>query len=195
MHLIIDQAKKNTILPSVIRAAVQLFVEKGIDGTTIKDIAALAHVSEGALYRHFKSKEALAWHIFVTHVNDFSIDLLAAVRPHKKTKDKIHAYISTCFKAFEEEQELFTYLLVSEHRELRNLPPSYKHPGHVAMELVEEGQKAGDLKPMDVYVAGSIFVGAIIRLCVAKMYGGIKGDLRKHTDEVAASLWGALNNK
>src|SRR5215467_4596367 len=40
-------------------AAIRLFAERGIDGTTVRDIAALAGVSPGLLRHHFGSKEAL----------------------------------------------------------------------------------------------------------------------------------------
>ena len=43
------------------RAATELFAAKGIDGVSIAEIAALAGVSQGALYRHYASKEDLAW--------------------------------------------------------------------------------------------------------------------------------------
>ncbi|HNC74736.1 MAG TPA: helix-turn-helix domain-containing protein, partial [Elusimicrobiota bacterium] len=75
MKLIVEEGKAGTVLPRVMRAALRLFVEKGINATTIKDIARAGGVSEGALYRHFKSKEDLAFHIFTTHLNDFTMRL------------------------------------------------------------------------------------------------------------------------
>ena len=40
-------------------AAIRLFAERGIDGTTVRDIAQAAGVSPGLLRHHFGSKEAL----------------------------------------------------------------------------------------------------------------------------------------
>src|SRR5581483_2784551 len=40
-------------------AAIRLFAERGIDGTTVRDIAKEAGVSPGLLRHHFGSKEAL----------------------------------------------------------------------------------------------------------------------------------------
>ncbi|GAA2585204.1 TetR/AcrR family transcriptional regulator [Dactylosporangium fulvum] len=40
-------------------AAIRLFAERGIDGTTVRDITQLAGVSPGLLRHHFGSKEAL----------------------------------------------------------------------------------------------------------------------------------------
>jgi AcrR family transcriptional regulator len=40
-------------------AAIRLFADRGIDGTTVRDIAREAGVSPGLLRHHFGSKEAL----------------------------------------------------------------------------------------------------------------------------------------
>jgi AcrR family transcriptional regulator len=48
------------------RAAVDLFAANGFDGVSIADIAAAAGVSQGALYRHYASKEELRWTLFST---------------------------------------------------------------------------------------------------------------------------------
>jgi AcrR family transcriptional regulator len=164
MHFIVEQSKTKTLLPKIMRAAVRLFVEKGIDGTTTKDIAAKSGVSEGALYRHFKSKEDLAYHLFAVHVNDFTMDLATRVAEVSDFRQKVHAYITTCFEAFETERDLFTYLILSEHRELDRFPSTFKHPGHVAVDLVTAGQKAKVFREMDPYIGASILVGSIIRL-------------------------------
>ena len=43
----------------IIDAAKPLFAEKGFNGTSVRDIAKVAQVSEALLYRHFPSKEAM----------------------------------------------------------------------------------------------------------------------------------------
>jgi AcrR family transcriptional regulator len=44
---------------SIVQASTPLFARKGFDGTTTREIASAAGVSEALLYRHFASKEAL----------------------------------------------------------------------------------------------------------------------------------------
>lgn len=47
----------------ILEAAMQLFVQKGFAPTSVQDIADLAGVSVGLVYRHFASKDALFAHI------------------------------------------------------------------------------------------------------------------------------------
>jgi len=193
MHLIIDKAKMNTKLPKVMKAALQLFTKKGIEGTTIKDIASKARVSEGALYRHFKSKDELAWHLFTTHLTDFTTDLTTKVLEQYTAEKRILAFVSECFKAFEENQDLFTYLILSEHRELKKYPEKQMHPGHLILKIIQDGQKDGTIKKGNPYVLGSLVLGGIIRTCVVKIHGGIQKNLTVYEKEVSERLWRMLN--
>ena len=137
MKLVIEKSKENTILPEVMKSAIKLFVEKGIERTTTKDIAKLSGVSEGALYRHFKSKNDLAWYIFTTNLNEFSNYLSGEVESEKSSYERIKKFVTVCFDSYEKNKNLFTFLILSEHRELDKYSVNHMHPGHVAIKIVE----------------------------------------------------------
>jgi len=174
------------------RTAVHLFVKKGIDGTTIKDIAKAAKVAEGALYRHYKSKEDLAWELFSTHLSKFTADLMGKVYPEPTAEKRIHMFVEESFTAFEQDPELYSYLILQEHSELLKYSESYVHPGHVVTKIIEDGQKSGEIRSGDPFVLGSMFVGGVIRVCVVKMYGNITEDLKGFVDVVAQMSWTML---
>ncbi len=195
MNIIIDQKKEHTKLPGVMRAALHLFVKKGIDGTTIKDIAREAGVAEGALYRHFKSKDDLAWNLFSTHLDAFTKELGAKVFTETGAKERIRTFVSESFAAFESDHDLYTYLILREHSELEKFAQAYTHPGHVVIRIIEEGQKSGEIRAGDPYVLGAMFVGGVIRVAVVKMYGNIHENLDQHSAAVADMIWTMLQNK
>jgi len=62
----------------LLRAAADVFAERGYDGTRVADIAAAAGVSNGALYAHFASKAELLVDALRTHGRRLLADLLAA---------------------------------------------------------------------------------------------------------------------
>ncbi|GEM45611.1 TetR/AcrR family transcriptional regulator [Deinococcus cellulosilyticus] len=53
------ERKKAATRDAIANAALKLFLEKGFDGVSIKDIADLADVSTTTVFKHFPSKEAL----------------------------------------------------------------------------------------------------------------------------------------
>jgi AcrR family transcriptional regulator len=62
----------------LLRAAADVFAERGYDGTRVADIAATAGVSNGALYAHFDSKAELLLAALRAHGRRELADLLAA---------------------------------------------------------------------------------------------------------------------
>jgi AcrR family transcriptional regulator len=48
----------------ILRAAVQLFAEKGFDATTVQEIVDAAEVTKGALYHYFDAKDDLLFEIY-----------------------------------------------------------------------------------------------------------------------------------
>jgi AcrR family transcriptional regulator len=62
----------------LLRAAAAVFAERGYDGTRVADIAAVAGVSNGALYAHFESKAELLVQALRTHGRRLLAELFAA---------------------------------------------------------------------------------------------------------------------
>jgi AcrR family transcriptional regulator len=62
----------------LLRAAPDVFAERGYDGTRVADIAAAAGVSNGALYAHFGSKADLLVSALRTHGRRLLADVFAA---------------------------------------------------------------------------------------------------------------------
>jgi AcrR family transcriptional regulator len=64
-------------------AAIRLFAERGIDGTTVRDIAREAGVSSGLLRHHFGSKEALR-----EACDTYALDRLVKIKEELVFNDK-----------------------------------------------------------------------------------------------------------
>ena len=54
-------------------AAAQLFARQGYHGTSTREIAQLAHISENTLFRYFDSKEELFWSALNSHFGNLEL--------------------------------------------------------------------------------------------------------------------------
>jgi AcrR family transcriptional regulator len=55
---------------SILKAALELFKKKGLEGTTTKEISKKADIAEGTLFNYFKTKEDLALYFFQKETED-----------------------------------------------------------------------------------------------------------------------------
>lgn len=65
---------------SILQAAIKLFAQKGYDATPLSEIAREAEVSEGAIFRHFQTKEDLLHQIIIEIRDNFLADIDANFR-------------------------------------------------------------------------------------------------------------------
>jgi AcrR family transcriptional regulator len=192
MEWLFETKKRDTKLPQLIRSAVKLFVEQGIDATTTKQIAEAADVAEGTIYRHFKSKDELAYSVFLTHLEAFSRELEKVAMPVTGTKEKIRALVQCYFSFFEEERTLFEYILASEHRELKKYPLSAQQPLHVLLDILKAGVAKGDIPEQDITFAAAYIIGMVSRVSIFRSYGRIQENLVFHIDQVTDACWKVL---
>jgi AcrR family transcriptional regulator len=169
--------------------ALRLFVEKGIAETSIRDIARAAAVAEGALYRHFASKEDLAWRLFADQYAALGAAVEGVQAAAPSFRGKIEAMVRHFAAAFDDNPTLFSYLLLSQHDQVRKVTPQMPNPLSVVRRVVAEGlaQHPGDRR--DPAVVSAMVLGVVLQVAVERTYGRIAVPLSSLADTLAAACW------
>lgn len=95
----------------ILRAALELFTEKGLCETSIRDIGRAAGLSNPALYKHYKSKEALAQELFVSCYRWLHSALERVVAGESESfAVQFATYCSVFFRRFDTAPEAVIYL-------------------------------------------------------------------------------------
>lgn len=178
--------------PQIMAAALKLFVEKGINGTTIRDIAQEAGVAEGAMYRHFKSKDELARRLLSDNLKRLMNELKKKVRVNNATYEKIRAIVATILAFWQEEPLLCSYVFLAEHTELNKFIKEKTRPKEVLIKIIEEGKKAGILREIDSTLGAAMVIGIIHRIIIFKKIGFLQMGLSVLIDEITDSTWRIL---
>lgn len=88
---------------SIDQAAMEIFAQQGYAGATIKEIAAKAGVTEGAIYRHYASKEEMALSLFTEEMADISDQLSQALKSPLSPAKKLRTIIGNLYQAYQNE--------------------------------------------------------------------------------------------
>jgi AcrR family transcriptional regulator len=176
----------------VARAALQLFVEKGVGSTTVRDIAAAAGVAEGSLYRHYESKEALAWDLFASAFTELAAELERLQKTERTLRAKVGAMIRHFCAFFDRDRTLFSYLLLSQHSQLRRVTAEMPHPINVLQRVIHGGMRRGEIPRGDPNLATSMVMGLVLQAAVDRVYGRVRQDLTRLADVLVAAAWRVL---
>jgi AcrR family transcriptional regulator len=94
----------------ILLAAMKLFSEHGLDGTSIRDIAKESGYTNPALYKHFASKEELALHLFETCHQRLYGRCKAAIEAGTTFDAKLEGYIGQFLALVDEYPEAMAFL-------------------------------------------------------------------------------------
>jgi AcrR family transcriptional regulator len=176
----------------IIEGALRLFAEKGVDATSIRDIASSAAITEPAVYRHFRSKEDLVWEIFWSGYRGFG-ETLRAVAAEGGLRERLAAMVDTICGLFDRDQPLFRFLLLTQHGQLGKITEREKSPVQVLHDQLAAAIKAGALPKQDSELATSTVFGIVLQAATFKVYGRLDRPLSHYAPHLAAACWAALN--
>src|ERR1700757_32615 len=153
---------------AIVAAAVPLFARRGFAGTTTRELAEAAGISEALLFRHFPSKKHLYGEILQLGCEgDPALERLAALEPSTATLVHMITFMVRYFLlGGVDRAELDTRLRLLLHsfledgeyaRELFDTIFERVHPLFVAS--IEAATAAGDLKPEPIASANRFWFG------------------------------------
>jgi AcrR family transcriptional regulator len=176
----------------IARTALRLFVEKGIDGATIRDLAAAAGIAEGTLYRHYPGKDALAWDLFSRNYIAFALELHRLQAGHATLRGKLDAMVRQFCAFFDQDPLLFSYLLLAQHGQLQKVTPDMPNPVEVVREVLAAGMDRGEIPAGDPNVAAAMVLGIVLQVAVFKIYQRLPQSLTSLAEILMAACWRVL---
>ena len=174
-------------------AALQLFVDKGVDATSIRDIAASVGFSDGALYRHYASKDQLVWDLFRESFESYARTLSNLAAGHRGSRGKIAAMVRGFCDLFDADSRLFRFLLLVQHGQLARVEPGMANPVETVRGVIAAGMARGDIPAGDPDLATAMVMGIILQTATFKVYGRIRQPLGELAPTLAAACWKTLS--
>ncbi len=189
-------AKPTTKLESIEKTAIRLFASRGINQVTIKDIASEARCSEGALYRHYTSKEEMALILYKNELEKFGALLKSILQGGGTFSERTKSAVEFFYSFFDQDPITFKFILLSEHHfpQKNKLNPKL-NPHNLVFDFVRAGFKSGEFKIYDPELSASILLGIVLQPATLRATGRLRGKMSGKTNEVVKACLRALNSK
>jgi TetR/AcrR family transcriptional regulator, repressor of fatR-cypB operon len=100
---------------AILDAALTLFAERGFHGTSVPDIAKLAAVGAGTIYRYFEGKEALVNALYQHHKTELGQALLAGFDPSASPRASFHHFWNAAIGFAQKSPRAFQFLELHHH--------------------------------------------------------------------------------
>lgn len=173
----------------ILESAEKIFSERGYYDTKVYQIAELAGVSVGTIYRFYESKEELYSEVIRTKLEELESRVFRAVEGKEPVK-ALESYVETVINFFEDEKQFFELFmrevgsLVVPNEARLNLSEWYDRYANRMAEIVEEGIKQGVFREFHSKAVILAISGALKNI----LYASIKGFVDLKPEEIKKVL-------
>jgi len=173
-------------------AGLKLFVEQGVAETTTRDLARVAGIAEGTLYRHYASKDELIADLFATHYAAYARRLDELLAPETGFRRKLRVMITDVCRLYDSDPTLFRFLLLTQHRAMPRLPADFSGPVDVVHGLAAAAIAAGEIRVDDSELATAMILGLVLHPATAIVYGRLAPPMARFAEAIIAASERAL---
>ncbi len=155
----------------ILLAARKVFIEKGLDGARMQEIADEAGINKALLHYYFRSKDKLFEMIFMEELGKFfpkMVTLMAS--PEVSFKDKIKAFVDTYITIFINNPFLAPFIIREIHRDPATITNYFSkagiNPEHIKFALSMLGQQLNM-----TFDEARHFIVTLISMCIFPFAG------------------------
>ncbi len=176
----------------ILAAALELFERKGFDGTAVPELARRAGVGTGTIYRYFATKEALLNALYQRWKAAYNGVVLAEMPADLDIRERFGLYWRRMAGFAQAEPRATRFMELHHHAAYldetsRALARRYQA---VAMAFIDEGVRAGVLKPLAPDFVVALMWGALVGM--VKICGDLTPTLIAEAEDC---LWDAVKAK
>jgi len=161
-----DQQARET-RAKLIETALHLFADKGVDSTSIKDIAREAGVAQGLLYHYFSGKDDLLWRVLETHSFMPHLEQALSREGTRPAVDVLRS-VALEFNAFLQVRQTRMRLIMSELQTNARVRELWEESIRREISLLEDFLRArvsaGELRPHTVEVMAYMLLHGVVTL-------------------------------
>jgi AcrR family transcriptional regulator len=159
----------------------------------MRDVAEALGVSEPAVYRYFASKDEMFSWTFMNAYARIAKGVTEAAADDGSLDNVARAIVAMFAGMFDTERNLFTFVLIDQHRRLPDIPDD---PAVNAVSAVKEVLRraaiAGRARISDLDLAAAASIGIVVQAGIFTHYGRLRGPLSARAEAMTRAVLAAL---
>jgi AcrR family transcriptional regulator len=181
----------------ILDAALSCFLKKGFAGTTIEDIRTLSKASHGSIYHQFRSKDEIAFVLFIEGMQNYHQQVIKSVESANNAREVLHSIIHTHIRITVEDPEVSRYLTqISMADDVGDIEEQYEKLNDDFAEDIWLSLKPyvekNEIRQLPLELYFSIIIGPGAHLSRSWLRKRIKKNPMDSVEELTDAAWNSL---
>lgn len=177
---------------AILKAAEELFSEKGLRGVSIDEVSSRSAVSKGLVSYHFNSKEELFTTVTKALMESLLQEMAAIAQDSKSVREKVRDIAKAFLRLTASQRNLWLVAMYEAPTlggNLRRLLTEYRRRKLVHIRsIVDQGVASGELKKVDSRLVALFLTGMISDAALGSLFGDHRSSASYLADHIAATL-------
>jgi AcrR family transcriptional regulator len=177
-----EQSKRRR---EIFNAAVNVFLKKGFQETSMREIAETAEMGKSTLYDYFKTKDEIIVFIFEEELKDLTSRAQKIALQNTRADKRLRQVMEMHLEFLTENKSLFMRLSIEAQRLRLESQKRIQEGRHVYQDLlkdlVEEGIREGTFRKVDTLLAARLLVNTMVPVVFSSRPSGTPQEMLKDT--------------
>ena len=178
----------------ILTAALHLFSQHGLEGTSIRDIADRAGLSNPALYKHYKTKEALALDLFQLCYRHLFAALSRALSADAPFESKLTTFLTVYAEFYDHYPDAVIFTNDALPTLWPKVATEMKRRTALSLlrDMLDQGRQSGAVANHDIDLQMTLVSGSVSQLLRQLRFNTLPGPAIRHVPALSAMLRAAL---
>jgi AcrR family transcriptional regulator len=181
----------------ILDAALELFVQRGVLGTSIEEVCARSRASVGSVYHHFGDKQGIAAALYMEGLAAYQRAFVEQLRDHEDAEAGVRGTVEFHLRWCAEHRDLMRFLLANGEVAYRT-PELAEHNREFFGDVLawwRPHARYGALRELDLDLAYALWLGPAQEFCRLWLAGRAASAPRRAGRTLADGAWHALRTR
>jgi AcrR family transcriptional regulator len=180
-----EQAKRRH---EIFHQVVPIFLKKGFQETSMREIAEAAGLGKSTLYDYFRTKDDILVYFFEDQLDDLAADARKIAVQNCPADERLRQILEKYVEDFQANKSLFLKLSIESQRLRPESQKGIQKKRYAYQDLIraliDEGIREGLFRPVDSLLAARLFVSGIAPVIFGSRPTGTPGQMLDATLEI-----------